>query len=131
MTIELNIEPEATLDPNALPIEVRGLRSEFGAHLIHDNLDLLVKRGDVLGVVGGSGTGKSVLLNSIIGLKQPEGGSIKIFGEDIRYAKRRVWTAINRRWGVLFQQGALFSNLTVRQNVAAPLYEHTDMGQSL
>ncbi|MGA0600316.1 ABC transporter ATP-binding protein [Caulobacter sp. KR2-114] len=125
----MSIAPEALLDPNAPPIEVRGLVSRFGDHVIHDNLDLTITRGDVVGVVGGSGTGKSVLLNTIIGLKQPEAGSVKIFGQDIRYARRRQWTAIERRWGVLFQQGALWSNLTVKENVCAPLFEHTDMGR--
>lgn len=118
---------EAPLDQQAPPIEVRGLISRFGDNTIHQDLDLVVNRGDILGVVGGSGTGKSVLLNSIIGLRQPQGGSVKIFGQDIRYARRRQWTAINRRWGVLFQQGALWSNLTVKENVAAPMFEHTDM----
>jgi phospholipid/cholesterol/gamma-HCH transport system ATP-binding protein len=123
----MSVSDEAPLDLEAPPIEVRGLVSQFGDHLIHNDLDLVVDRGDVLGVVGGSGTGKSVLLNTIIGLKAPEGGSVKIFGQDIKYARRRQWTAINRRWGVLFQQGALWSNLTVKENVAAPLFEHTDM----
>ena len=118
---------EAPLDREAPPIEVRGLISRIGDRTIHDNLDLVVNRGDVVGVVGASGTGKSVLLNTIIGLRSAEGGSVKIFGQDIRYARRRQWTAINRRWGVLFQQGALWSNLTVKENVAAPLFEHTDM----
>ena len=118
---------EAPLDREAPPIEVRGLISRIGDRTIHDNLDLVVNRGDVVGVVGASGTGKSVLLNTIIGLRNAEGGSVMIFGQDIRYARRPQWTAINRRWGVLFQQGALWSNLTVRENVAAPLFEHTDM----
>jgi len=118
---------EAPLDREVPPIEVRGLISRIGDRTIHDNLDLVVNRGDVVGVVGASGTGKSVLLNTIIGLRSAEGGSVKIFGQDIRYARRRQWTAINRRWGVLFQQGALWSNLTVKENVAAPLFEHTDM----
>jgi len=118
---------EAPLDREAPPIEVRGLISRIGDRTIHDNLDLVVNRGDVVGIVGGSGTGKSVLLNTIIGLRRAEGGSVMIFGQDIRYARRRQWTAINRRWGVLFQQGALWSNLTVKENVAAPLFEHTDM----
>ena len=78
-------------------------------------------------MVGGSGAGKSVLLNTIIGLREPQAGSVRIFGQDIRYAKRRQWTAIERRWGVLFQAGALWSNLTVKENVAAPMFEHTDM----
>src|SRR5208282_6681840 len=82
-----------------------------------------------VGVVGGSGTGKSVLLNTIIGLKRPEGGTVRIFGQDIEHATRRKWTAIERRWGVLFQQGALWSNLTVKENVAAPMHEHTSLPQ--
>jgi phospholipid/cholesterol/gamma-HCH transport system ATP-binding protein len=124
-----NGEPlaEDELDDDAPPIEVKGLRSQFGETVIHDNLDLTVRRGDVLGVVGGSGTGKSVLLNTIIGLKRPEAGSVKIFGQDIQFASRRKWTAIERRWGVLFQQGALFTSLTVKENVATPLWEHTKM----
>ena len=125
----MSIAPEAELDQEAPPIEVRGLQSHFGSHVIHQDLDLVIPRGQVVGVVGGSGTGKSVLLNTIIGLKAPQGGSVKIFGQDIRYARRRQWTAIERRWGVLFQQGALWSNLTVKENVAAPLFEHTDMGK--
>jgi phospholipid/cholesterol/gamma-HCH transport system ATP-binding protein len=115
------------LDEAAPPIEVKGLLSEFGDRVIHKDLDLTVRRGDVLGVVGGSGAGKSVLLNTIIGLRRPQGGSVRIFGTDIQHATRRKWTAIERRWGVLFQQGALWSNLTVKENVAAPLLEHTDM----
>jgi phospholipid/cholesterol/gamma-HCH transport system ATP-binding protein len=115
------------LDENAPPIEVRGLLSQFGDRVIHQDLNLTVPRGQVVGVVGGSGAGKSVLLNTIIGLKAPEGGTVKIFGQDIRFARRRQWSAIERRWGVLFQQGALWSNLTVKENVAAPMFEHTDM----
>ena len=107
------------------PIEIRGLVSRYGDNVIHDGLDLTAERGEVLGVVGGSGAGKSVLLNTIIGLKIPDGGQVRLFGGDMRVASRRRWSSVERRWGVLFQQGALFSNLTVRENVAAPLYEHT------
>jgi len=120
-------QPQDELDETAPPIEVRGLYSAFGDHIIHQNLDLTIRRGEVVGVVGGSGAGKSVLLNTIIGLKRPEGGVVRIFGQDIHHASRRKWTAIERRWGVLFQQGALWSNLTVRENVSAPLFEHTEM----
>jgi len=126
----MSAEARDQLDMTAPPIEVQGLMSHFGDHVIHEHLDLTVQRGDVVGVVGGSGAGKSVLLNTIIGLKAPEAGSVKIFGQDIRFARRRQWTAIERRWGVLFQQGALWSNLTVKENVAAPMYEHTDMPRS-
>jgi phospholipid/cholesterol/gamma-HCH transport system ATP-binding protein len=122
-----DIADEAALDAPGPVIEVRGLRSGFGDNIVHDGLDLTLQRGEVLGVVGGSGTGKSVLLNTIIGLKRPQAGSIKVFGQDIAHVSERRWTAIEKRWGVLFQQGALFSNLTVQENVAAPLFEHTDM----
>jgi phospholipid/cholesterol/gamma-HCH transport system ATP-binding protein len=118
---------EDALDERAPPIQVIDLYSAFDNHVIHKDLNLTVRHGDVLGVVGGSGTGKSVLLNTIIGLKRPEGGVVKIFGQDIEHASRRKWTAIERRWGVLFQQGALWSNLTVKENVAAPMQEHTDL----
>ena len=125
----MSIEAEEPLDLEAPPIEVRGLVSSFGDKVIHDGLDLTVRRGDVVGVVGGSGAGKSVLLNTIIGLREPQGGSVKVFGQDIRFAKRRQWTAIERRWGVLFQQGALWSNLTVKENVSAPMIEHTTISK--
>lgn len=111
--------------PEPPAIEIRGLRSQFGPRVIHENLDLTVQRGEILGVVGGSGSGKSVMLNTIIGLKRPEGGSVRVFGHDIHADPGRRWGAIERRWGVLFQQGALFSNLTVAENVEAPLAEHT------
>jgi phospholipid/cholesterol/gamma-HCH transport system ATP-binding protein len=121
----MSLEPEDPLDESAPPIEVRGLVSRFGDNVIHDHLDLSIPRGQVVGIVGGSGAGKSVLLNTVIGLRAPQAGSVKIFGQDIRYARRRQWTAIERRWGVLFQQGALWSNLTVKENVSAPMLEHT------
>jgi phospholipid/cholesterol/gamma-HCH transport system ATP-binding protein len=113
------------------PIVVKGLVSRFGDHVIHDGLDLTVRRGEVLGVVGGSGAGKSVLLNTLIGLKTPDGGSIKVFGRDLDTASEADWAAIEKNWGVLFQAGALFSNLTVRENVSAPLIEHTRLPHDL
>jgi len=108
-------------------IEVRGLLSQFGDRTIHEDLDLDVQRGEVLGVVGGSGTGKTVLLNSIIGLKQPEGGSVKLFGYERDTLTKAEAAEIERRTGVLFQQGALFSALSVLDNVASPLVEHTNL----
>uniref|UniRef100_B0T754 ABC transporter related n=1 Tax=Caulobacter sp. (strain K31) TaxID=366602 RepID=B0T754_CAUSK len=119
------VEDDTPSTAEAPPIRVTGLVSRFGETVIHDGLDLTVNRGEVLGVVGGSGSGKSVLLNTIIGLKVPDGGSVKLFGQDMADASRHRWSVIERRWGVLFQQGALFSNLTVRENVSAPLHEHT------
>ncbi|HKT54819.1 MAG TPA: ATP-binding cassette domain-containing protein, partial [Caulobacteraceae bacterium] len=119
------------LDETAPPIEVIGLVSRYDDHLIHDGLDLRVKHGEVLGVVGGSGAGKTVLLNTLIGLKVPDGGVVKIFGQDLDRASNAKWDAIERSWGVLFQQGALFSNLTVKENVAAPMQEHTRLPDSV
>jgi phospholipid/cholesterol/gamma-HCH transport system ATP-binding protein len=104
---------------------VRGLVSRFGAHVVHDGLDLTVRRGEVLGLVGGSGAGKSVLLRTLIGLKHPDGGRVKVFGQDVHAASERRLQSIERRWGVLFQSGALFTNLTVRENVSAPLFEYS------
>ena len=100
----MSVEGEDGLDDDAPPIEVRGLESKFGDHVVHEGLDLTIPRGAVVGIVGGSGAGKSVLLNTIIGLREPQGGTIKVFGQDIKTAKRRQWTAIERRWGVLFQR---------------------------
>jgi phospholipid/cholesterol/gamma-HCH transport system ATP-binding protein len=121
---------EDGLDDNAPPIEVIDLISQFGDTVIHDHLNLTVNRGEVLGVVGGSGSGKSVLLNSIIGLKKPDGGTIRMFGHDMKDASRKEMKAIERSSGVLFQQGALFSALTVKENVAAPMFEHTDLSKA-
>ena len=123
------LSDEQALDAPGPVIEVRGLRSGFGDHVVHNGLNLAVNRGEVLGVVGGSGTGKSVLLNTIIGLKRPQAGTIRVFGQDIAHVSERRWSAIEKRWGVLFQNGALFSNLTVQENVAAPLFEHTDLAR--
>ena len=105
-------------------IEVRGLRNQFGHAVIHDDLDLDVHRGEILGVVGGSGTGKSVLLRSIVGLKTPDAGSVHVFNEDYYNVKEAMRVDIERRWGVLFQGGALFSSMTVAQNIMAPIREH-------
>ena len=110
-------------------MEVRGLVSRFATRPSTRTWTCgnLGEPGEVLGVVGGSGTGKSVLMNTVIGLRRAQGGTVKIFGQDIRHSHSAHWSAINRRWGVLFQQGALWSNLTIKENVAAPLFEHTDM----
>lgn len=110
-------------------ISIRGLKNQFGSQVIHDGLDLDVKRGEVLGIVGGSGTGKSVLLRTIIGLNKPRAGQIKVFGEDLTRLPddvRREWES---HWGVLFQDGALFSSLTVGQNIQVPIKEHLKLSQ--
>jgi phospholipid/cholesterol/gamma-HCH transport system ATP-binding protein len=112
-------------------IEVRSLKTAFGSHVIHDDLNLTVRRGEVLGLVGGSGTGKSVLLNTIIGLKQPDAGEIYFNNKRLGGMTDDERIALQSRWGVLFQSGALFSSLSVRENVMAPLREHIDMPDDL
>jgi phospholipid/cholesterol/gamma-HCH transport system ATP-binding protein len=102
-------------------IRVRGLRNQFGTHVVHDNLDLDVYRGEILGVVGGSGTGKSVLLRSIAGLQRPAAGSVRMLGTDMETTTEAERARLSDRVGVMFQDGALFSSLTVRENVEVPL----------
>jgi phospholipid/cholesterol/gamma-HCH transport system ATP-binding protein len=116
-----------------LAIRVRGLRNAFGQQVIHDNLDLDVRRGEILGVVGGSGTGKSVLMRSIIGLQLPEQGEITVFGTSTLDLPDDASTRdVRRRWGVLFQGGALFSTLTVAENVQVPIREfYPELSQQL
>ena len=103
------------------PIEVSGLVNRFGEQTIHDDLSLQVKWGEIIGVVGGSGTGKSVLMRSIIGLQTPSEGDISVFGQNITSAEPDEVLGVRNRWGVLFQGGALFSTLTVGENVEVPL----------
>ena len=108
-------------------IRIRGLRNAFGEEgqqVIHDGLDLDVKRGEILGVVGGSGTGKSVLMRSIIGLQTPEAGEVEVLGENMIGRDEDEAKNIRRRWGILFQNGPLFSTLTVAENVEVPLREY-------
>ncbi|MFM9865006.1 MAG: ABC transporter ATP-binding protein [Micropepsaceae bacterium] len=112
-------------------ISVRGLRNQFGPQVIHDHLDLDIYRGEVLGIVGGSGTGKSVLLRTILGINRSAAGRIQIFGKVRGEMSRAEEQAIEQRWGVLFQDGALFSSLTVAQNIQVALKEHLHMPQKL
>jgi len=110
-------------DPNSKPppIVIEGLANRFGDFTVHENLDLTVKQGEILGVVGGSGSGKSVLMRSIIGLQEPAEGRIDVFGKTITEAEPDQNIGVRARWGVLFQGGALFSTLTVGENVEVPL----------
>ena len=113
-------------------IRVRGLVNRFGEQVVHENLDLDVRRGEILGVVGGSGTGKSVLMRSILGLRRPDAGEIEVLGVDALSEDPHDRHHIERRTGVLFQDGALFSSLTVGENVQVPLKEHyLDLPDSL
>ena len=112
-------------------IKVRGLVNQFGTQVVHDGLDLDVWRGEVLGIVGGSGTGKSVLLRTIVGLNRPARGSIEVLGVDTVNGREENRLEVQRRWGVAFQDGALFSSLTVLQNVTAPMREHLKISPTL
>ncbi|WP_425917422.1 ABC transporter ATP-binding protein [Pseudomonas sp. GWSMS-1] len=110
-------------------IEVRNLVNRFGAQTVHQNLDLDLYRGEVLGVVGGSGTGKSVLLRSILGLRHANAGTVRVFGEELLSLPPERRSQLERRFGVLYQRGALFSSLTVTENVALPLIEHANLSR--
>ena len=112
-------------------IEVRDVVVGFGSHIVLDRVDLDVYRGEILGFVGGSGAGKSVLMRAIIGLLPKREGAIKVFGTDMAAASDLERQAIERRWGILFQQGALFSSLTVMENLQFPVREYLDLSQGL
>ena len=106
------------------PLVVEGLVNRFGSFTVHDGLDLTVRRGEILGVVGGSGSGKSVLMRSIIGLQRPSEGRIDVLGRTITGVDLDRGIGVRRRWGVLFQGGALFSTLTVGENVEVPIRKY-------
>ena len=113
-------------------VRVRGLVNRFGSQVVHEGLDLDVRRGEILGIVGGSGSGKSVLMRSIIGLRQPQGGAVEVLGVDALSEEAEDTLYVERNTGVLFQDGALFSSLTVGENVQVPLKEHfPDLPESL
>jgi phospholipid/cholesterol/gamma-HCH transport system ATP-binding protein len=131
MSYDAALDESRNADASEVVIRVRGLTNRFGTHTVHEDLDLDVMRGEVLGVIGGSGTGKSVLLRSIVGLNKPVKAEIDVFGERITDLSRQERIRIERRWGVMFQDGALFSTLTVRENVMAPMVEHTDLPKPL
>ncbi len=122
--------PEQANAPDNI-IEVRGARVAFGSHVVFNSLDLDVRRGEILGFVGGSGQGKSVLMRAILGLVPRQGGTIRIFGQDIDKISGEEQKAIEQRFGVLFQMGALFSSLTVLENIQVPMREHYDMSKKL
>lgn len=111
-------------------IQVRDLTNQFGPQVVHQHLDLDLYRGEVLGVVGGSGTGKSVLLRTIVGLRQPNAGTVRVFGEDLLTLPTQRRSELERRLGVLYQRGALFSSLTVLENIALPLIEHAGLNRA-
>jgi phospholipid/cholesterol/gamma-HCH transport system ATP-binding protein len=112
-------------------IEVKGLVTRFGSNVVHDGLDLEVRKGEILGIVGGSGTGKSVLMNMILGLLVPAAGAIYYNGRDMTTLDREERVMLESEWGVLFQGSALFSALTVRENIMVPLKEHVSMSRGM
>src|SRR4029077_4769751 len=115
----------------AVVIARRDLVVGFGDHIVLDHVDLDVYRGEILGFVGGSGAGKSVLMRAVIGLVPKKSGTIKVFGIDLAAASEAERQKVERRWGVLFQQGALFSSLTVRENLQFPIREYLQVSQQL
>jgi len=108
-------------------IEVRGLVNRFGSQVVHDGLDLEVNAGEIFGIVGGSGSGKSVLMRTLLGLKRPESGSVRIQGREVTSLAPRELRALTADCGVAFQQGALFTSLDVMQNVQVPMIEHLSL----
>ena len=128
--------PATTVRADALPdreviISIRDLRTVFAARVIHDGINLDIYRGEVLALVGGSGSGKSTLLREMIMLHTPDAGTVKLFGEDVVGISEAGAGRLRRRFGVLFQQGALFSGLTVLKNVGLPLREHTRLDPAM
>ena len=118
-------------DSAAPIIRIRDLCTRFGPQVVHEHLDLDIRAREVFGIVGGSGTGKSVLLREIVGLMRPASGLIEVFGQDTAALSEAGRRDLQRRWGVLFQDGALFSSLTVAQNIEVPLKEHSQLGPAL
>jgi phospholipid/cholesterol/gamma-HCH transport system ATP-binding protein len=118
------------LDSNFDPvIRVKGLRNSFGSQVVHDGLDMEVRQNEIFGVVGGSGTGKSVLLRSILGLRHPEGGTVELYGRDVETLAAADRGSLIQSYGVTFQNGALISSLTVAQNIQLPLREHYSLSE--
>ena len=112
-------------------LDVRGIVTRFGKQVVHNGLDLQIRRGDLVALIGGSGTGKSVLLREIIGLHRPDAGSVNLLGTDVWSASPDTLATVRRRFGMMFQEGALFSSLTVAANVATPLREHFSLPDDL
>jgi phospholipid/cholesterol/gamma-HCH transport system ATP-binding protein len=112
-------------------LEVRGLVNRFGSQLVHDGLNMDVHANEVFGIVGGSGAGKSVLLRTVLGLQRPQSGTVRIEGHDITQMSAGQLHAVKARYGVTFQQGALYSSLTVLQNVQLPMIEHLELPASV
>jgi phospholipid/cholesterol/gamma-HCH transport system ATP-binding protein len=131
------VNPDASVTgPAAMPtpewvIDARGIVTRFGKQVVHNGLDLQIRRGELVALIGGSGTGKSVLLREIIGLHRPDSGSVNLLGTDVWTASPDMLATVRRRFGMMFQEGALFSSLTVAANIATPLREHFSLPEDL
>jgi phospholipid/cholesterol/gamma-HCH transport system ATP-binding protein len=112
-------------------LEVNGVVTRFGMEYVHDGINFSVKHGEIVALVGSSGTGKSVLIKEIIGLSRPAAGTIRLLGTDVWNCPQEEMNALRRRFGMLFQDGALFSSLTVAENIAVPFREHTNLSAEL
>jgi len=128
---DASVTGPAAMPAQELVIEARGIVTRFGKQVVHNGLDLMIRRGELVALIGGSGTGKSVLLREIIGLHRPDSGSVKLLGTDVWTASPDMLAAVRRRFGMMFQEGALFSSLSVAANIATPLREHFSLPEDL
>lgn len=124
-------DPSEASQATQTVIEMSHVCTRFGEHVVHSGIDLDVRRAEVFAVIGGSGSGKSTLLREMILLQQPNSGSIRVFGVELKNLQDESALALRKRWGVMFQHGGLFSSLTVLENIALPLHEHTDLADRL
>ena len=127
----MNAQSQDSLQPGAPVIEINGLIKRLGGRAVLDGIDLTVRRGETLVIMGASGCGKSTLLRTLIGAHRPDNGTVKLFGKNIWELNPKDLDAVRRRFGILFQTGALFSSMTVGENVALPLKEHTDLSREM
>ena len=123
--------PAETAASDEAVIELQDISTRFGTRSVHEHLNLCVRRGEIMGLAGGSGAGKSVLLREMILLQRPSAGRVRLFGQDVQTLDESALLTLRQRWGVMFQRGGLFSSLTVRQNVGLPLREHSPLADDL
>ena len=126
----MSAEMEQPQNANAV-IDIRELHTRYGKAVVHENVSLTVRPGEIFSLVGGSGCGKSTLLRAIIMLLKPVSGSIRVFGQEVIGLSDEKALKLHQRWGVMFERGALFSSLTVAENVGMVLHEHTQLSSSL
>lgn len=114
-------------EPSPNIIEISNLKNQLGGHWVHEDVNLSVKTGEIVAIIGGSGSGKTTLLRSLLMLHKPTAGTLKVFGQDLSQLNEQETTRLRRRWGVLFQHSALFSSMTVFENIIFPMHEFTDL----